>query len=129
MSQTDPAAHNRRWWIIGTTLITLFTALVIAIGLYFQHDQVRHTVTHYEVVDDQSVVVGFDVHRPADRAVVCRVVAIALDFATVGTTDITIAADEDGGARSVHREVTLRTTTRANTGTVSNCVLEGARSQ
>jgi hypothetical protein len=129
VSRTDPPPSNRRWVVIGGVLITAFTASIIALGVYLQSDQVRWTVTSYEVVDDRSVEVGFDVQRPADTAVVCRVRAIALDFSTVGAVDVTIPAEEAGGAETVRQDVTVRTTTRANTGTVQNCVIEGARSQ
>lgn len=129
VSRTDPPSTNRRWVIIGGVLITAFTALVIALGVYLQQDRVRWTVTSYRVVDDRTVEVGFDIRRPADTAVVCRVQALAIDFGTVGASDVTIPADADNGAKTVHRDVTVRTTTRANTGTVANCVPEGARSQ
>lgn len=129
VSRTDPPPTNRRWVVIGGVLITVFTAAVIALGVYLQMDRVRWTVTSYEVVDDRTVEVGFDIRRPADTAVVCRVQALAIDFATVGATDVTIPADAGGGAKTVHEDVVVRTTTRANTGTVQNCVIEGARSQ
>jgi len=129
VSRTDRPASTRRWWIIGGTLITLFSAVIIAFGVYLQTGQVRHTVTRYEIVDDQTVTVSFVVHRPADTAVVCRVRAIALDFSTVGTLDVQIPAEAADGASDVGQEVTLRTTTRANTGTVSKCVPQGARSE
>ena len=129
VSRTDPPATSRRWAVIGGVLVTAFTALIVALGLYLQQDRVQATVTSYEVVDDRTVEVGFDVRRPADTAVVCRVRAVSVDFATVGTVDVTIPADAADGARTVHEDVTVRTTTRATTGTVSNCVVEGARSQ
>ena len=129
VSRTDPPATSRRWAVIGGVLVTAFTALIVALGLYLQQDRVQATITSYEVVDDRTVEVGFDVRRPADTAVVCRVRAVSVDFATVGTVDVTIPADAADGARTVHEDVTVRTTTRANTGTVSNCVVEGARSQ
>ena len=129
VSRTDPPATSRRWAVIGGVLVTAFTALIVALGLSLQQDRVQATVTSYEVVDDRTVEVGFDVRRPADTAVVCRVRAVSVDFATVGTVDVTIPADAADGARTVHEDVTVRTTTRATTGTVSNCVVEGARSQ
>lgn len=129
VNRPDSQPSNRKWWIIGGVLITLFSALIVTYGVYLQSGQIRHTVTRYEVVDDQTVTVSFVVHRPPDTAVVCRVRAIAIDFSTVGTLDVEIPADAAGGARDVAQEVTLRTTTRANTGTVSKCVPEGNRSQ
>jgi hypothetical protein len=129
VSRTDPPSASRRWVVIGTVLITAFTALIVALGVYLQQDRVTATVTNYRVVDDRTVEVGFDVRRSAGTAVVCRVQAISIDFAAVGTLDVRIPADEADGARTVHRDVMVRTTTRANTGTVQNCVVEGERSQ
>lgn len=129
VSRTGTPASNRRWWIIGGGLIALFTAAVVAFSLYLNAGKVHWTVQRYAVVDDQTATVAFEVFRPADTAVVCRAQAIAIDFATVGTKDVTIPADAAGGARTVYEEVTIRTTTRANTATVSACVPEGARSQ
>jgi hypothetical protein len=129
VSRTDAPPSSRRWAVIGAVLITAFTASIIALGVYLQQDRVRWTVTRYQVVDDQTVEVAFEVQRPADTAVVCRVRAIALDFSTVGSVDVTIPADEADGAETVAQDVTVRTTTRANTGTVQNCVIEGPRTQ
>ena len=129
VSRTERRAGNRRWWIIGGGLIALFTAIVVAFSLYLSAGAVHWTVKTYAVVDDQSATVTFEVFRPAHTAVVCRAQAIALDFAVVGVKDVTIPADAAGGARTVVDETTIRTTTRANTVTISNCVQEGARSQ
>ena len=119
---------NRRWWIIGGVLITLFTAAIVALGVYLQSGQIRHEVRTYEIVDDQSATVSFEIYRPAHTAVVCRVQAVALNFATVGTLDVAIPADANDGARTVREDVTIRTTTRANTATVTKCVPQGERS-
>lgn len=129
VSRTQPPPNNRRWWIIGGLLITIFSALIIALGVYLNQDKVRWTMTGYQVVDDQTVTVAFDVHRPAGAPVVCRVRALADDFAVVGTIDVTIPADRDGGAATVRENVTIRTTTRAITGSVFNCVTDRGTTQ
>lgn len=125
----ETARTQRKWWIIGGILITALSAAVIAIGIYYTRGQIHHEVRTYEIVDDQTATLSFEVYRPADTAVVCRARAIALDFANVGTVDVTIPADASGGARNVIQDVTIRTTTRANTATISKCVPEGTRSQ
>ena len=125
----DTARNERKWWIIGGILIAALSAVVIAIGVYYTSGQIHHEVRTYEIVDDQTAVLQFEVYRPANTAVVCRARAIALDFANVGTVDVTIPADANGGARNVIQDVTIRTTTRANTATISKCVPEGSRSE
>lgn len=129
-TQVSPTlAGTRRWWVVGGSLVVLFTAAVVALGVYLNSGKVHVDVIAYAVVDDTTATVTFEVYRPADTAVVCRARAIAFDFSTVGTKDVTIAADARDGARAVRADVTIRTTTRANTATIANCVLEGARSE
>ena len=70
------------------------------------------------MVDDRSVQVDFDVHRPEGQAVTCVVRALDQAFGTVGTLEVRIPASPEG---SVHRQVTVRTTTRAVTGVVRDC--------
>ena len=128
--ESTPAdTSTRRWWIIGGTLVTLFTAAVIALGVYLNAGKIHWEVRTYEVVDDTTATISFEIYRPADTAVVCRARAIALDFSVVGTVDVTIPAAAADGARTVREDVTIRTTTRANTATISNCVPEGSRSR
>ena len=50
--------------------------------------------------------------------IVCTVIALDERFGTVGAQDLRI---ESGGDRTVHRQVTLRTTHRAVSGTVKDC--------
>ena len=130
-TQVSPqvAGTQRMWWIIGGILITALSAVVIAIGIYYTRGQIHHEVRTYEIVDDQTATLQFEIYRPANTAVVCRARAIALDFANVGTVDVTIPAEANGGARNVIQDVTIRTTTRANTATISKCVPEGSRSE
>lgn len=126
-SQTE--SGHRRWWVIGGLLITLFTAAIVALGIYLNTGRIHWEDRAYEIVDDQTATLTFEIYRPAHTAVVCRVRAIALDFSTVGTLDVTIPADAAGGERTVREDVTVRTTTRANTVTVGACVPEGERSR
>lgn len=130
-TQVSPSttAGTRRWWVIGGGLVTLFTAAIVGLGIYLNTGKVHVDVVGYAVVDGRTATVTFEVYRPADTAVVCRARAIAFDFSVVGTKDVTIPAEADDGSRTVRQEATVRTTTRANTATIANCVVEGARSE
>jgi hypothetical protein len=93
-------------------------AAAVWLGLAASAGRVTWQDTGYRVVDDRTVEVEFDVHRPAGRAVTCVVRALDQGFATVGTVEDRIPASEE---RAVHRRVTVRTTTRAVTGVVRDC--------
>ena len=113
-----PAPGNRRWWAIGIAGCVVGTALAVWLGLTMSLGRVTWTDTGYRVVDDRTVEVEFDVHRPAGQAVTCVVRALDQGFGTVGTVEVRIPAS---GERSLHRQVTVRTTTRAVTGVVREC--------
>jgi hypothetical protein len=81
--------------------------------------RITATTTGYKVESDTSVSVGFDVSRPPGLAVTCTVRALDGRFGVVGSADIVIPPEGD---RVVHQEKTLRTTTRAVTGFVQDCV-------
>ena len=80
---------------------------------------VRPEVTGYRVESDAETVVEYDLHRPEGTAVLCRVSALDGGKGRVGTVEDAVPA---AGPSSVHREVRVRTSTRAVTGVVDSCV-------
>lgn len=117
-----PAPEERRWWWIGGTLIAAFTALVVWIGLDMSLGRVTWDVLGYRVVDDATVTVDVQVHRPDGRAVTCELRAIAMNFSTVGTVSHDLPASATPGTSDVITDrVTIRTSSRAVTGTVDHC--------
>ena len=110
-----PAPGTAKWWVVGIVGVAVGVALAVWLGLSYSVGQVTWTDTGYRVVDDRSVKVDFDVHRPEGQAVTCVVQALDQAFGTVGTVEVRIPAPRSG---SVHRQVTVRTTTRAVTGVV-----------
>ena len=112
----DP--RTRLWWVVGTVGVLLGVALATWYALAREAEAITPQVTAYKVVDDASTVVDFDVRRPEGATVVCTVTALDERFAVVGAVDLRIDA---GGDRTVHRQVTLRTTHRAVSGTVKDC--------
>lgn len=112
----DP--RTRRWWVIGTVGILLAVAVATWYALEREAAAITPQVTSYKVVDDASTIVDFDVRRPEGATVECTVVALDERYGTVGSQDLRIEASAD---RTVHRQVTLRTTHRAVSGTVTEC--------
>jgi Domain of unknown function (DUF4307) len=113
-----PAPGTGRWWVVGVIGCGIGVALAVWLGLANSVGRVTWVDTGYEVVDERSVRVEFDVHRPPGRAVECRVQALDTTFGVVGVLDVAVPAS---AARSVHREVVVRTTSRAVTGVVDTC--------
>lgn len=116
-----PAPGTGKWWVIGVVGCALGVALVTWLALVNTVDRVTWTDTGYEVVDDRTVVVQFEVHRPQGQAVTCLVRALDQGFGVVGSVDVAVPASSE---RTVHQKVTVRTTTRAVTGAVRSCTAE-----
>jgi hypothetical protein len=104
--------------VIGTLGCAVGVGLAVWLGLASSLGQVTWDDTGYRVVDDRTVTVDFDVHRAPGQAVQCQVRALDQSFGVVGVVDVSIPA---GQARSVHQRATIRTTSRAVTGTVDSC--------
>ena len=114
-----PAPGTTRWWVLGSVGILLSVAVIVWWGIVGTSGSVRPEVTGYRVESDASIVVRYDLHRPPDTAVLCRVSALDGSKARVGTVEDAVAA---GGPASVSREVRVRTSVRAVTGVVDSCV-------
>ena len=113
-----PAPGTGRWWLIGIVGCAIGVALATWWGLASSLGQVTWTDTGYKVLDDRSVQVEFDVHRPDRQAVTCHLKAMDTTFGTVGVLDVEIPASSE---RSVHRVAVVRTASRAVTGVVDSC--------
>jgi hypothetical protein len=118
-----PAPGTTRWWVVGTVGCLLAVGGIVWLGITTTTGQVRPEVTGYAVESDRSVVVDYDLHRPQDTAVVCRIDALDGSHARVGTVEDAVPAT---GPASVHRQVRVRTSVRAVTGVVDSCVRVGA---
>jgi hypothetical protein len=94
----------------------------VAVGWWtFRNESQRitATTTAYVVESDTSVTVSFDVSRPTGLAVTCTVRALDGRFTVVGSADVVVPADGD---RVVTLRKAVRTTSRAVTGVVQDCV-------
>ncbi|HYN66897.1 MAG TPA: DUF4307 domain-containing protein [Ornithinibacter sp.] len=118
MSLPRPAPGTTRWWVVGVLGSLVAVAVIVWWGITSTAGSVRPEVTGYRVESDTAIVVEYDLHRPAGRAVVCRISALDGGRNRVGTVEDAIPAQ--GGA-SVHRVVALRTSVRAVTGVVDSC--------
>jgi hypothetical protein len=104
--------------VVGALGCLTAVGVIVWWGITSTTGSVRPEVTGYEVTSDTSVVVEYDLHRPADVAVVCRISALDSGHNRVGTVEDAVPAQ---GPTSVHRVVSLRTSVRAVTGVVDSC--------
>lgn len=74
----------------------------------------------YEVVDETTTKVTFEVQKPASAAAVCTVRALNSGFAEVGLTDVRVGPAADG---AVTVTATVPTSERAVSGNVKACAL------
>lgn len=117
-----PAPGTTRWWVVGVLGSLLVVGVIVWWGIVTTTGTVRPEVTGYAVESDRSVVVEYDLHRPEGVAVVCRITALDQGKGRVGTVEDAVPAQ---GPASVHREVRVRTSSRAVTGVVDSCVRVG----
>ncbi|PRY58151.1 uncharacterized protein DUF4307 [Knoellia remsis] len=111
-----PAPGTTRWWVIGGVL----TAIALTYMTWFAFSEanaLKATVTDYKVLSDSQIRLGYDVTRPDGSAVSCTLEAQDVRHGRVGT----LTDDVPAGPKTVHREVTVRTSARAVTGVVASC--------
>ena len=113
-----PAPGTTRWWVVGIVGCLAAVGVIVWWGIVTTAGSVRPEVTAYRVESDTSIVVEYDLHRPAGVAVLCRITALDGGRNRVGTVEDAVPAQ---GPSSVHRVVSLRTSVRAVTGVVDSC--------
>nr|WP_277628078.1 DUF4307 domain-containing protein [Arsenicicoccus dermatophilus] len=104
--------------MVAALLLVPLTALLVWIGVENASGAITPRVLGYQVVDDRTVTVTFDVDRPAEWTVTCEVQALDGSFGRVGTLQATLPPD---GHAVTRKQVTVRTTSRAVTGTIKRC--------
>ena len=116
---TTNGRPRRTWGIVGG-VVGLLAA--VAVGWWTfrnESERITATTTAYVIESDTSVTVSFDVSRPPGLAVTCTVRALDGRFTVVGSTDVAVPAEGD---RVVSLRKAVRTTSRAVTGVVQDCV-------
>ena len=113
-----PAPGTGKWWAVGVIGCGLAVIAIVWIALASNAGRITSTTVSYQVVDNRSVVVDFDVTVEPGTALVCEVRAMAANFAVVGSVEVPVPPSSE--LTSSHR-ATVRTASLAVTGIVYGC--------
>jgi hypothetical protein len=116
-----PASRTRRHLAIGAVALLVAVALAwFAWAAYSGRSSATGSDVGFEVVDDGTVRVTFDVTKPHDQVATCTIQALDPGFSVVGTVRVQVGPAEHDVVRQT---ATVRTTNRATTGRVQSCTL------
>lgn len=117
MQLPRPAPGQGKWWAIGSVGVLVMTAFATWFGIAASGG-VQWSDAGHDIVSDTQVQVTFDVINQNGRPVTCTIEAQANDHSQVGVATFALPASDKGVVRYTR---TLRTVTRAVTGTVDTC--------
>jgi hypothetical protein len=115
----DRFRNRDRILAISTAVVALTSFLIWAIFVSIDNsNQVTHRDIAYEVIDEYSTNVTFEVSRNLGQEVSCDVTVLNQSFAIVGFLTVDVAASE---SRSTVISSTIRTTELGVSGLVDGC--------
>jgi hypothetical protein len=115
----EPTVRRRRLAIAAiAALAVVGLAVVVAIGIRFASEPVRHKLVGFDVVDSERVDVTFEVSMEPGTVAECTVDTMADSYAQVGTLDVTVGPVDTLESRWT---VSVATSELATTGVVESC--------
>jgi hypothetical protein len=115
----DRFRNRDRILAISIAAVALTSFLIWAIFVSIDNsNQVTHRDIAYEVIDEYSTNVTFEVSRNPGQAVSCDLTVLNQSFAIVGFLTVDVAASE---SRSTVISSTIRTTELGVSGLVDGC--------
>lgn len=112
------SAARRRFVVVGVILGLLGTAMGVWFALSATATKPNWRDVSYDVVDDETVVVRFEVTKPREMTAVCTVLAQETNHGVVGRTTVTVPPSDQ---LSTITQTRIRTTSLAVIGTVRTC--------
>jgi uncharacterized protein DUF4307 len=109
---------RRRALVAGIAVVALAAVAWFAWAAWSGRESATGTEIGFQVVDDGTVRLTFDVEKPADSTASCTVQALDSRFSVVGTVDVRVGP---AAHQVVRRSATIRTTNRATAGRVVSC--------
>lgn len=104
---------------LAATGLVILGGVAGYIGWEQANPTIQGTVTRFDASNSTSVVVTFEVDKPADKSATCTLVAEDVHGAVIGSVAVPILP---GRAKNV-QSYTLQTTSTANTVIVQSCSL------
>lgn len=112
-------AASRRWLVgLGIAVALAAVGLLAWMTIEQSLDAVSAETTGFEVVDDHSVTIRFQVSAPVGRSIACAIEAQDEDHGVVGWKVVEYEGSEDH-ARAFREQIP--TTAAATTGLVNSC--------
>lgn len=112
-----PAPGQGKWWVIGTVGVVVMSAIAIWFGIAASSG-VQWEDAGHDIVSATQVQVTFDVINQSGKPVSCTIEAQDNNHAQVGITTVDLPASTKNVVRYTR---TVRTVTKAVTGTVDTC--------
>lgn len=119
MALSRPAQGTGKWWAIGIAATMAFGGWLAFREVTVAGQRVTAQTLGFQVVDERTVTIDFEVSKPPEVTVVCTVQAQDIRHAVVGSATTTIGASDE---RSTRHDATIRTTTPAVAALVHDCV-------
>lgn len=113
-----PAPGRAKIWITATLGLIVLTVGAIWWGLAATVDKPNWMEVSWDVRDDHTIVVKYQVAKPTDMTVRCLIEAQAEDHSVVGSTEVTLGPTSE---REHLYSTTLTTTGKAVRGGIRNC--------
>ncbi|MGV1009159.1 MAG: DUF4307 domain-containing protein [Dermatophilaceae bacterium] len=119
MALPKPAQGTGKWWAIGIVVTLAFVGWLGYRELSVAGQRVTAQTLGFQVVDDRTVTIDFEVSKPPEVTVVCTLQAQDIRHAVVGSATETVAPADQ---RSTQHKASIRTTTAAVAALVHDCV-------
>jgi hypothetical protein len=110
--------RRRRALVAGIAVVVLAAIAWFAWAAWSGRESATGTEIGFQVVDDGTVRLTFDVDKPEDATATCTIQALDSGFSVVGTVDVRVGPAPQ---TSVRQTATIRTTNRATAGRVVSC--------
>ncbi|MBW3085642.1 hypothetical protein KEM60_01846 [Austwickia sp. TVS 96-490-7B] len=119
-----PAPGRAPIWVVATIGLIVLTVGAVWWGLAATVGKPNWMDLTWEITDDNTMVVHYQVAKPTDQTVRCLILAQGPDHAAVGSTEVTLGPDPQ---QQKAYATTVRTTSRAVRGGVDSCRAVPAR--
>jgi hypothetical protein len=125
-AELEPDGGPARSRLSGRAKVAIALGLALGVALaawlsfaQYQRSPVTADVVSFRVTSAEQIEIDFQVSMPVGTKAVCTVEALSKSFAQVGTMQVPVGPSKTATTRY---SVTLRTSQRADAGTVNGCV-------